>query len=266
MRSFVSATIAFGLVSIPVKFYVSASDESLSFNNITKAGNRVKIKYVDAVTGEDAPYDSCVKGYEFAKDQFVTFTAEELKELELSASKTIDIQEFVPADSIDFVQIEKTYYLGPDKGGDKGYALLSDVLKAQGKVAIAQWVNKGKEHLVLLRPYRLGLALQILYYHNEVRDFNEIEVAPLPISEAEQALAHKLVEALSSDEFEADKYDDRYAKILKSVVDAKVNGREVIIPQDANTKSTLDLFSALKATLEQAKPKVKTPKTKKGKK
>lgn len=257
MRAFVSGTITFGLVTIPVKFYVSASDQGLSFNNITKAGNRVKIRYVDEVTGEEAPYDSCVKGYEFAKGQFVTFTADELKALELQTSKTIDIREFVPESAIGYLNVEKTYYLGPDKGGDKGYALLSDAMRAKGAVAIAQWVNKGKEHLVAVRPHGTGLALQVLWYKDEIRDFNQIEVTAFPITDPERELAGKLISMLMNDAFELDKYQDRHAKLLLAAVQAKSAGREIVIPENAPAATALDLISALKQSVVEKTPKAK---------
>ena len=264
-RAMANVTISFGLVSVPVKLYVAASDESIKFNLITPEGNRVKQQQVDAVTGDVVVWDELKKGYEFAKDQFVTFTPAELEALRLVGGKTIEIKEFVPADSVNFVQVEKAYYVGPDKGGDKGLALLSDAMKALDKVAIAQWMNKGREHLVVVRPYKHGLVMQVLFYGNEVRDYEEIEVAALPITDAERTLAVKLIEALSSDEFESDKYEDRYAKAVREAVDAKVAGREVSFVEEVAEKPQVNLFEALMKSLEKAPAKKQTKKTSKKK-
>lgn len=265
IRATATATIMFGMVSIPVKFYLAAKDESVGFNMISKAGNRIKMQFVDGETAEVVEQADALKGYEFEKGRFVTFTKDELETLGLQNDKALTVAEFVPAEAIDVIQVEKVYFLGPDKGGDKSYALLSDAMKISGKVAIAQWHTKGRAHLVAIRPYKSGLIAQILFYAPEVRDFGQIEVTPFPISTAEQNLALKLLDALSNDEFDASRYEDEYAKSIKEAVNAKVAGQEITVPVSTPKTNTLDMFEALKQSLSKA-PKKPAPKKGKGKK
>jgi len=269
MRAHTSGTITFGLVAIPVKVYLAAcDDQGITFNMLAKkTGNRLKQKYVDAATGDEVTRDETIKGYEHSRGQFVTFTADELKALELATTKAIEITEFVDESTIHTLHIEKSYYLGPDKGGDKGYSLLSDAMTQRGKVALAQWVHHGKGHLVVIRPYRGGLLLQDLWYANEIRDFSQIEVAAVQITDAERKLAGQLIDALTSGGFEPDKYEDEYAAKLAEAVQAKVAGQEIVIPHDAEpTTNSVDLFAALKSTLEQAKTRGPKKGPRKGKK
>lgn len=252
-RATSSATITFGLVSIPVKLYTAAASESVSFNMLSPAGNRLSQKMVDKVSGEEVARADTLKGYEYAKDQYVTFSADELKSLEAASDKVVDIKEFVELSSVDLLQVEKSYYLGPDKGGDKGYALLARTMKDMGKVAVAQWAARGKEQLVLVRPYKDGLVLHQMYYTNEVRDFEEIEVAKLEIAEAETEMAKLLVEKLATGGFDPSKYEDTYRKRVKEAVDQKVAGKEIVLPGPSPQKDVTDLFAQLKASLTEAK-------------
>src|SRR6266436_7691663 len=168
-----SGTISFGLVSIPIRMYSAASSEGVSFNQLhQKCGGRVKQQLICPTCNEVVERSSLVKGYEFAKDQYVQFTDEELKALEGEASKMIDIAEFVPLDQVDPIYFEKTYYLGPDKGGDRAYRLLADAMKSAGRVALARFVMRGKENLVLIRASQDGLMLHTMYSADEIRDFS----------------------------------------------------------------------------------------------
>lgn len=259
MRSIGSASITFGLVSIPVKLYTAASSESVSFNMLTPDGNRVKQKYTDSVTGADVTYDQCDKGYEVAKDQFVRFSKDEIKALEAESTKTMDIREFVDAASLDLLHVEKSYLLGPDKGGDKGMLLLSDTMKALGKVAVAQWNSRGKEHLVVIRPYKGSLVVHQMYYQNEVRNPEEIELAKIMISDAERNMAAKLVQALSTDTFDASKYEDGFVKRVQDAIERKMAGQPIVAPE-APKATVLDLMAALQASLDKAGDKKPTPK------
>lgn len=251
IRSIGSASITFGLVSIPVKLYTAASSEAVSFNMLTPSGNRVKQKYTDAVSNEEVSFADCDKGFEVSEGQYVRFTKDEIKALEAENSKTMDIREFVDADSIDFVQVEKSYYLGPDKGGDKGLVLLSETMKSLGKVAVAQWNSRGKEHLVVIRPYRGGLVLHQMYYENEVRSFDEIKVGKTNISDAERGMAGQLVQALGTPGFDSSKYRDTFGERVRAAVERKLAGMPVEVPEAPKT-TVLDLFAALRASLEGA--------------
>lgn len=250
IRAIQSAVISFGLVSVPVKVYTAASSEGVKFNMLTPAGNRVKQSYTDAVTGEPVEYKDCHKGFEVTKDQYVSFTAEEIKALEAEKDQCMAITEFVDASSVDLAHVEKSYYLGPNKGGDKGYALLSEVMKTSGKVAVAQWAARGKEQLVVIRPYKDGLILHQMFYATEVRDFSEIEMATIKISDAERDLAGKLVAALASDTaFDPSKYEDGYVKRVKAAVDQKAAGIAQVATVANSQPSVMDLFEALKASI-----------------
>lgn len=254
-RAMASATISFGLVTVPVKVYAATSSEALSFNMITPGGNRVKQKLVDAVSGEEVERDQCLKGYEYAKDQFVTFSKEELTKLDSENTKMMEIQEFVDADSVNPLFIEKVYFLGPDKGGDRGYALLAQTMASMKKVAVAQWTNRGRDHLVLIAPFQDGLCLFQCFYKDEVRDF-DIDVAKLaPMSKPEEVVAKKLVSMLSTGAFDPSKYHDRYAKRVKDAVEQKIAGKEITVPAEAPKTNVLDLYEALKASIEATEAK-----------
>src|SRR6266498_2549621 len=197
-----SGTISFGLVSIPVKMYTAASSGGVSFNQLhTKCGNRLRQQMFCPVDNEVVDRSQIVKGYEFQKDQYVRFTDEEIKSLEGEASKVIDIAEFVPLATVDPIYFEKTYYLGPDKGGEKPYRLLADAMSKSDKVALATFVMRGKESLVLVRPAQDGLMLHTMYFADEVRDFGEIEKGKsVKLREGELGLAERLIDELSHDE------------------------------------------------------------------
>ncbi len=269
-RSTNSGTITFGLVNIPVKFYTAASAERVSFNLLSPAGNRVRQQYLDTVTGAEVPggMNGCDKGYEIEKDKFVHFSKEELKALDAECeARTIDIAEFIPATSLDPVAIEKSYFLGPDKS-DKGYLLLSEAMTTKKVVAVAQWNSRGKEHLVTISPYKGGLVLHQMFYTSEVKNFGEIEVAvKIPISDPEKRMAQKLIESLTSEEFDAAKYEDTYVQRVKAAIDTKAGGgtlkaSPVAVPQAGNV---LDISALLEQSIAQnRKPKAKkTPDPKK---
>ena len=252
-RAISSATISFALVSIPVKLFTACSSESVSFHMITPGGHRVKQKWVDAETGDEVERDACLKGYEYAKGQFAIFKADEIKALEAEKSPVMDIKEFVALDAVDLLAVEKSYYLGPDKGADKAYTLLANVMQKSGKVAVARYAARGKEQLVIIRPYRGGLVLHQMFYSNEVRDFEEIKdkVATIPAAEVEEQLSLKLIEQLSSNSFDPSKYQDDYAVRVRKAVDQKVAGQEVTIAAQVPSATVLDLMAALKASLEK---------------
>ena len=252
-RATSSGTISFGLVSIPVKFYTAASSEQASFNMLhKKCGGRVKQQYICPTdNNEVVERTEMVKGYEYARGQYVTFTDEEIKALEAERSNSIEIAEFVPLSSVDFVSVEKTYYLGPDKGGDKAYRLLSESMTKKEMVAVGRWASRGKEQLVLIRPYgKDGIILHQLYYASEVRAFDEIDTgATFKFSDKEHDLAEKLIEQLTSESFEPDKYSDSYSERVDSAVQQKVEGKEITLAPEAPKAQIIDLFEALKKSL-----------------
>jgi DNA end-binding protein Ku len=255
-RAISSGTISFGLVSIPVKLYTATSPQQARFNMLHEpTKSRVKQQYIVPSTGEVVDRKELVKGYEYAKGQYVLFNDEELKALEAKRTSSLDIVEFVPLDSVDLIQVEKTYYLGPDKGGDKAYKLLAESMRETGRVAVGRWAAKGKEQLVILRPYKDGLLLHQMFYANEVRAFDEVDTgAAVEYSELERELAKKLIAELSVDAFEPDKFHDEYADRVKSAVEQKVAGQEVTVATEVPKAQIIDLFEALKQSLAEINP------------
>ncbi|MCA9581047.1 MAG: Ku protein [Myxococcales bacterium] len=250
-RAIASATISFGLVSIPIKVYTAASSESARFNMLhEKCGNRVKQKLFCPTCKEDVERKGTMKGYEFAKNQYVQFSEKELKALDTDRTSTLDILEFVPLSSVDLIQVEKSYYLGPDKGGQKAYKLLSGSMDRTEKVAVGRYWTRGKEQLVLVRPYKEGLLMHQLYYADEVRDFGSVDVGDkVDFRPGEPDLADQLIEQLTSDSFRADKYRDEYRDRVMAAIDEKVAGREITVAEEAPAAQIIDLFDALKASL-----------------
>ena len=247
-----SGTISFGLVSIPVKMFSAAGSAGIAFNQIhPKCGGRIRQQLICPTCNEVVERTALVKGYEFAKDQYVQFTEDELKALEGEASRMIDITEFVPLSKVDPIYFEKTYYLGPDKGGEKAYRLLSEAMSKSGRVALAKFVMRGKENLVLIRAAQEGLMLHTMYYADEVRDFGEVDKGEdAKVKPGELELAQRLVAELSADAFRPDQYSDEYRTRVLEVVESKVEGREVtsLAPQAQRTQ-VIDLMDALKQSL-----------------
>jgi DNA end-binding protein Ku len=251
-RSIGSATVSFGLVSIPVRMYVATHSEQPSFNLIHEVcKSRIKQQTWCPRCERVVERTELVKGREVSKDQYVLFTDEELKALEAAASQSIDIEEFVPLADVDPVYFQDTHYLGPDKGGDKAYQLLAEAMRETGMVALAQHVTRGKERLVLIRPYADGLSLHTLYYADEVRAFDEIERgSQAAVKPAETSLARKLIEQLAGEGFAPEKYHDHWRERLQEAVDRKVAGEEVAAPTPAAaTAQVIDIMEALKQSL-----------------
>jgi DNA end-binding protein Ku len=261
-RSIGSGAISFGLVSIPVKLYVATSSQAPSFHLLhAKCGNRIRQQRVCPVDDEVVERDQLVKGYEFAKDQYVRVTDDELKALEGEASEAIEISEFVPLSKVDPIYFERSYYLGPDKGGEKAYRLLTDTMTQVGKVALAKFVMRGKENLVIVRAAQKGLMMHTMYFANEVRSFDEIPKGEsAKITGAETSLAIRLIDELSNDEFEPEKYHDEYSERVLKLVNEKAEGKEITLAQPvAQRGQVIDLMAALKESLEKTGPRQKRP-------
>src|SRR6267143_1190995 len=190
-----SATVSFGLVSVPVQLYAAGeSKAAISFNWLHKKdGARLKQQYVCSKDGEKVEKDEMVKGYEFQKGQYVIFTTEELKALEEKGSGAIDIKEFLPAQQVDRIYVEKTYFVGPDKGGERAYRLLSEALKDTGRIAVGQYASRGKQYLVLIRPLDGGLVMEQLRYANEVRSIADVPIPKVEVKEQELKLAKQVI-------------------------------------------------------------------------
>ncbi|HEV2228164.1 MAG TPA: Ku protein [Steroidobacteraceae bacterium] len=256
-RSIGSLTVSFGLVAIPVKlFTANQSSNAISFNLLHKAdGSRLKQQYICQKDGAVVERDDMVKGYEFAKDQYVRFTPEEIKALEEVGSHAVEISEFVPIESIDPVYYDKTYYLAPDKGAAKPYALLTEALKQAGRCGVGRWAARGKGYLVILRPIGDVLAMQQLHYAADVRRASEVEIQKTEVKPAELKLAQQLIDAQTAEKFDADAYKDEVRGRIEAAIRKKVDeGQEITMaePAPAGEGKVIDLMEALRASLERS--------------
>jgi DNA end-binding protein Ku len=262
-RALASVTVAFGMVSIPVKLYAATQAQAaISFNLLHKdCGSRLRQQYVCAREGVIVERADMVKGYEFAKDQYVTFTPEELKELEEKGTQTIEISEFVPADSIDPIYYDKAYFLGPDKGGAKPYALLAESMRQTGQTAVGRYAARGKQYIVQLRAVPGGLVMQQLLYAPEVRTIADVGVETAPVRDNELALAKQLISQISSENFDPSQYEDDVRKRIEAAVQGKVEGQQIAISPGVPEAGAqvIDLMEALRASLAKTTGK-RTPK------
>jgi DNA end-binding protein Ku len=255
-RSIASLTVSFGLVSIPVKLYsATEASRAISFNLLHKdCGSRLKQRYFCAKEDVPVAREDMVKGYEFAKDQYVMFTPEELKALEEAGTHSAEITEFVPISSIDPVYFDKAYYLAPDKGGAKPYALLAKALRESERCALGRWAARGKQYIVMIRPIETGegdgLAMQQLLYAAEVRSIKEIEIPKTEVKQAELKLAQQLIEQQAAEAFDPAAYTDDVRARIEAAVQKKVEGQEVTLTEEpAAGAQVIDLMEALRASL-----------------
>jgi DNA end-binding protein Ku len=249
-----TATISFGLVSIPIKLYSTGeSAAGVSFNWLHgKCGSRVRQQYFCATDDEVVERKDLVKGYEFAKDRYVVMDDEELAVLVTKATNSIDIIEFLPVEKVDPIFYERSHYLGPDKGGDRPYRLLAEAMRQTGRVALARYAARGKNYLVLLRPFAEGLIMQQLRYADEVKSFDEVPVGEADVKPAELQLAKQLIDQIAADEFKPETYHDDSREQLREILRRKIEGEEVTAaPAEPPKGQIIDLMQALKASLSQ---------------
>jgi DNA end-binding protein Ku len=281
-RAIWSGSISFGLLNVPVKLYSAVSKQNISFRELREGdGSRVRHKRVAEADGKEVPYEKIVKGYEFAPDQYVTLTRDELSELEPKRTRTIEIQDFVDLDEIDPIYFEQPYYLGPDKGAAKAYALLVEAMKDAHKVAVARFVLRNKEHLAAIRPMEDVLTMATMRFADEVVSPKDLdgevfeEEKPKKPDKREVEMARRLIDSLSSD-FKADKYRDEYRDELLDLLERKAEGKEIVSAPSDEPEPTKapDLMAALEESLaavrgegdgaaakgdgKAAKPKTKT--------
>jgi len=271
-RSIGTLTISFGLVAIPVKLYsATEAARGISFNLLHKTcGSRLRQQYF--CIKEDVPVsrDEMVKGYEFAKDQYVMFTPEELKTMEEAGTQTADINEFVPIAAIDPVYFDKAYYIAPDKGGAKPYALFAKALRESKRCAVGRWAARGKQYIVMIRPVEDGLVMQQLMYAGEVRPISEIDIPHMDVRDAELKLAKQLIDQQTSATFDPSQYTDEVTERIEKAVQQKVEGEEITMATapEGGGAQVIDLMEALRASLEKkgVKPAVKAEPATKGRK
>ena len=260
-RSIASLTISFGLVAIPIKLYsATVSSERISFNLLRqKDGSRVKQQYIAVNDGKPVERAEMVKGYEFAKDQYVMFNPEELKTLEDATTHAIDIGQFVPLDSVDPVYFDGTYYLAPDKGAAKPYTLLATALHNAKLCAVGRWISRGKEHIVIIRALEDGLAMHQLHFKAEVRDLKDLGIEAAPVSEPELKLARQLIDHLAAKRFDPNEYADEHKVRVEAAIQRKVDGKQVTLaegPVSTKSGNVIDLMEALRASIDARGSKV----------
>jgi DNA end-binding protein Ku len=270
-RSIASLTVSFGLVAIPVKLYsATESSHAISFNFLHKGcGSRLKQQYLCLKEEVPVAREDMVKGYEFAKEQYVTFTPEELKALEEAGTHSAEIAEFVPLDAIDPVFFDKAYYLAPDKGGAKPYALLARALRESNRCALGRWAARGKQYIVMIRPVEDALVMQQLLYAAEVRSVKDIDIPKAEVKESELKLAQQLIEQQATDKFNPGAYSDEVRARIEAAIQKKVEGQEITMAEEPEGGAqVIDLMEALRASLEKkgVKPAVKAESATKGRK
>ena len=256
-RSIASLTVSFGLVSIPVKlFSATEASKTISFNLLHKTcGSRLKQQYFCVKEEVPVGREDMAKGYEFAKDQYVMFSPEELKAMEEVGTHMAEITEFVPLATVDPVYFDKAYYLAPDKGGNKPYALLASALRESKRCALGRWAARGKQYIVMIRAAEDGLVMQQLLYAGEVRAMKELEIPDTEVKPAELKLAQMLIEQQASDKFDPAQYTDEVRGRIEAAVQKKVEGQEITLAEPQETGGqVIDLMEALRASLEKKAP------------
>jgi DNA end-binding protein Ku len=255
-RSIGSLTVSFGLVAIPVKLFTATqSANAISFNLLhSTCGSRLRQQYLCQKEGVVVERDDMVKGYEFAKDQYVRFTAEEIKALEEVGTHAVEISEFVPIESVDPVYYDKTYYLAPDKGAAKPYALLTEALRQSGRCGVGRWAARGKGYIVILRPIGAVLAMQQLHYAADVRRASEVEIPKPDVKAAELKLAQQLIAQQTAEKFDPDTYKDEVRARIETEIEKKVAGKEISVtaPAPPGEGKVIDLMEALRASLQKS--------------
>lgn len=256
-RAFASGQIAFGLVSIPVKlFSATEASERISFNQLHRdCGNRIQQQLFCAKDERTVDRSEIVKGYEFSKGQYVLFSDEELKTLEEKSTQQIDITEFLPKTEIDPIYFSKAFYLAPDKNGARAYTLFSKALDQTGRWALAKYAARGKQYLVVIRPLGKGLVMQQLYYPNEVRSMDDLDLGDAVVKDNELKMAVQLAEMSASEEFHPENYRDEVQERIRAVIQQKVEGEEVTMTAEDEPKAqVIDLMEALRKSLGAATP------------
>ena len=251
-----SGTISFGLVSIPCKLFSTADTASaVRFNYLSKDGSRLRQQYIRASDGEIVEREDRVQGYEFAKGQYVTFTPDELKALNVAATNAIDIDEFIPLAEVERIYIERVYYLGPDKGAGRSYHLLREALAKTKRAALARYAARGKSYLVLVRPFGDGLVMEQLKHEDELRRMDDVPLDVCDVNEGELGLAIQIIEQRANEQFEPNKYKDEVRARTLELIQQKIDGQDIsVAPEEKPEAKIIDLMEALKASVGNKKP------------
>lgn len=259
IRATGSATISFGLVSVACKIFSAiqdGGDNPVSFNLLHKGcGSRLSQQYVCQKHQNVVSRNDMDKGFEYAKDSYVAFSAAELKALEEKSTYTIDIEEFIPLDRIDSLYFDKPYFLGPDKGAARAYNLLAEAMRQSGRAAIAHYASRGKSYIVMIRAIKDGLIMQQLHYADEVRSIKNVPLDPVELKDAEVALALQLVATLARPDFNPTKYKDDVKERFQRAIQDKIDGKEISVPESAPSPQIVDIMAALQASLQKMQQK-----------
>ena len=249
-RALLTGNLAVGLVNVPIRLYTATRSEEIAFHLLhERCGSRIQNQSYCPVCQAVVPREELVRGFEFAKDEFVRLTDQELKALSQDGG-VIDVQEFVPIDQVDPVYFDRTYYLGAGKGGEKGYQLLRQAMAQTGRVGVAKYTMRGKQHLVLLRPVGEGFYLHTLYYADEVADFTEVERPDVKVKPGELDLAVRLIEDLAQADFSPEQYADEYRERVLAAVEQKRAGGTIEAREPQAPSPTDDLEATLMKSLE----------------
>jgi DNA end-binding protein Ku len=256
MRSIWKGAISFGLVTIPVKLYSATEEKDVSFHQVHREdGGRIRYKRVCQIDGDEVPYSDIAKGYELSSGEVVVLTDEDFADLPLTTSRTIDVLEFVPLEQVDPIYFAKSYYLEPDAAGAKPYVLLREALEKSGRVALVKVALRQRESLATLRVRDGIFVLEMMLWPDEVREaeFGFLD-DDIDVRQQELQMAQSLIDTLSGD-FHPEQYSDNYREALQSLIEAKVEGREVVQPEQptGDTGTVVDLMAALRASVEAAK-------------
>jgi len=248
--------LTFGLVSLPVRLYSAARGESVSFN-LLHAKDHSRIKQVTYCQTEDQPVprSELVKGYEYEKGRYVVIEEEDIRKVAPKTAKVMEILEFVPGGAVDAIYLESSYYMAPDEGGEKPYALLFEALRQSSYYAVAKIAMHNREHIVILRPGKKGILLHTMYYADEIRQVDEFRTNTELVKPNELAMANMLIETLKA-EFEPEKYRDTYRDNLMQMIEAKKEGQEVVETPEAHVAPVIDIMEALKRSLAEKKKPV----------
>jgi DNA end-binding protein Ku len=269
MRPIWKGAISFGLISIPVKLFSAVESKSLKFHLLHEAdGGRIKYKRECAKCGKEVTWDDIIKGYEYSKDHYVTFSDEELDALDVESIKAIDVVTFVPLDDIDPIYFNKTYYVVPDASGIKAYQLLAEALEAEGQVGVAKVALRDKEHLSTIRLKDNVFVLETMYWPDEIREgkFEELD-KKVKTRDQEVKMARQLIQQLSG-EFRPEEFEDEYRTRLQELAEKKVEGEEVTVAAEpeAEPAPVVDIMEALKASVSEAKKRKSSSSSKSTKK
>lgn len=247
--------LTFGLVSFPVRLYSAARGETISFNLLHAADNS-RIKQVTFCQAEDKPIPrtELVKGYEYEKDHYVVVEDEDIKKVAPKTAKVMEIQEFVKATQVDPIFLESSYYMAPDEGGEKAYALLFEALRQSEFYGVAKVAMHNREHVVILRPTKRGILLHTMYYVDEIRQVDEFRTDTSIVKDRELEMAKMLIQSLAED-FQPEKYHDAYRANLQKMIESKIEGRKVVETPAPTVAPVIDIMEALKRSLaEKRKP------------